>query len=87
MALVRPPPGELNPPSANEISTDDAEQFVLLEKPEKERVHQLLRIPAKFSVFLILAICYLTFCIIVRYRIVPIGPRGVLGVPFLHREQ
>ena len=32
---------ELNPPYANEMSTDNAEQFVLLEIPKKERLHQL----------------------------------------------
>ena len=43
MALLRPPThdSEFNPPSANEISTDNAEQLDLLQKPENERLHQL----------------------------------------------
>jgi hypothetical protein len=91
MALVRPSPHEHNPPS--EISTDNAEQLVLLEKPKKERLHQLppprhefYLISAKLALFLISAISYLTFCFIVHYRHVPIGRSGVLGLPF-HCEQ
>jgi hypothetical protein len=94
MAFVRPPPHELDPPSANEISTDNAEQLGLLEKSEKERLHQLppprceiYLISAKFALVLILAISYLTFCFIAHYRIVPIGRNGVLSLPFLHSEQ
>jgi hypothetical protein len=94
MVLVRPPTHELNPPSANEISTDNPEQFVLLEKPEKERLHQLppprheiYLISAKITLFLIFAISYLTFCVIVHYRHIPIGRSGVLVLPFLHGEQ
>ena len=62
MALVRPSPHELNSPSTNEISTDNAEQLILLEnpenelrqldlfqKPEKERLHQLLAPPHEFN--------------------------------------
>jgi len=94
MALVRPPPHELNPlpPSTDEISTDNTEKLVLLEKPEKERLHQLAPprrkiylISAKLALVLILAISYLTFCFIVHYLHVPIG-RGV-GPPFFHCEQ
>ena len=94
MALVRSPPHELNPPSANDISTNNAEQLTLLEKPEKEQLHQLppprreiFLISAKLALVLILAISYLTFCFIVHYRIVPINRNGVLGLPFLHSEQ
>ena len=74
MALVRPPPHELNPPCADEISTDNA-KLVLLEKPaEKEQLNQLppprreiYLISAKFALVLILATSYLTFCFIVHY--------------------
>jgi hypothetical protein len=100
MALVRPLPHELNrdPLSATEISTDNAEQLGLLEKPEKS----LPQIPpprreiylksAKIALVLIFIISYLTFCFIVHYRIVPIAQSGlgVLGQPFLqnlHCEQ
>jgi hypothetical protein len=95
MALVRPPPHELNPPSAaaNEISTGNAEQLGLLEKPEK----QLPQIPpprreiyltsAKIALVLIFIIFYLSFCFIVHYRIIPIGQSGVVGLSFLHCEQ
>ena len=89
MALVRSPPHELNSPSANEISTDNAEQSVLLEKPEKEQLHQLpprrleiYLIWAKIALVFIFAISYLTFCFVVHYRNVPIGRS-----PFLHCEQ
>ena len=41
MALLRTPSHELNSPSLNEISTDNAKQSVLLEKPKSERLHQL----------------------------------------------
>ena len=94
MALVRPPPHELNPPppSTDEISTDNKEQFVLIEKPKKERLHQLTPprreiylISAKFALFLIFAISYLTFCFIVHYHNVPIGRSA--GLPFLHCEK
>ena len=93
MALVRPP-HELNPPppSTDKISTDNSEQLVLLEKPEKERLHQVLPcrrevyvMSAKLALVLILAISYLTFCFVVHYLHVPIR-RGV-GPPFLHCEQ
>jgi hypothetical protein len=96
MAVVRPPPHKLNPPSTNETSTDNAEeQLVLLEKPEKEleRLHQLpplrreiyrILVLAKFALVLTFAIFYLTFCFIVHYRHVPIGQNGVL---FLYCEQ
>ena len=47
MALLRPPThdSEFNPPSANEISTDNADQLDLLQKPENERLHQLHQLP------------------------------------------
>jgi hypothetical protein len=98
MALVQPPqaPHELNPPQAfaNEMSTDNAEQSVLLEKPENEKLYQLLVPPprreilltsAKIAFLLIFAIFYLTFCVIVRYRNVPSGS-GVVGLLFLQCE-
>ena len=92
MDLVRPLPHELNPPSTNEISTNNPEQLVMLKKPEKERLHQLpsprreiYLISAKFALFLIFTTCYLTFCFIVHRRNIPIGRSGVLlGFPFLH---
>jgi hypothetical protein len=94
MALVRPLPQELNPPSTNEISTDNAEQLVLLEKSEKELLHQvppprreIYLISAKLALVLIFAISYLTFCFIVHYHNVPVGQSGVSGHPFLHCEQ
>jgi len=95
MALVRPSPHELNPPSANEISTENAEQLVMLEKPEKERVHQspaprhkIYLILVKLALFLIFTISYVTFCFIVHYRNIPIGQSGgLLDLPFLHCEQ
>ena len=95
MKLVRPPRHKLDPPSANEISADNlnAEQFILLEKPNKEQLHQLLpprrriyRILAKIALVLILAISYLTFCFIDHYRTILIGRSGVLGPPFGHCE-
>ena len=92
MALVRPPP-VLNPPPANETPTDNAEQSVLLEKPEKEQLRQLpppphesYLISAKIALFLIFTIFYLTFCFVVHYGNVPIGLSGDLGLPFLHCE-
>ena len=93
--LVQPPQHELNPPSTNEIPTDNAEQLVLpVEKPEKERPHQSLPprreiylISAKIALVLILAIPYLTFCFVVHYRNIPIGRSRVLGLPFVHCEQ
>lgn len=94
MALVRPPPHELNPPSADEVSTDNAEQLGFLEKPEKERLyqlpaprHELYLISAKLGLFLIFAISYLTFCFIVHYRNVPLSRSIVIGLPFPHCEQ
>ena len=96
MVLIRPLPHELNPPSAHEIPTDNAEQLVLLEKPEKERLHQLppprrdiCLITAKIAVVLIFTIAYLTFCFIVRYRNirVPFGGSGDLDLPFYSGEQ
>jgi hypothetical protein len=99
MALVRPPPHELrvNPPSANEISTDNlnAEQLSLLEKPDNLKPlpqippprREIYLISAKIALVLIIIIFYLSFCFIVHYRIVPIGRSGVLGLPFLHCEQ
>ena len=95
MKLVRPPRHKLDPPSTNEISTDNlnAEQFILLEKPDKEQLRQLLPprcriylILAKIVLVLILAISYLTFCFIVHYRTILIGRSGVLGPPFGHCE-
>jgi hypothetical protein len=72
MALVQPPPHELNPPSADEVSTDNVEQLGFLEKPEKERLYQLpaprrelYLISTKFALVLIFAISYLTFCYVV----------------------
>ena len=94
MALVRSPPHELIPPSssANEISTDNPEQLILLEKPKKGQLHQLppprretYLILARLALVLIFATSYLTFCFVVHYRHIPIG-RGV-GVPFFHCEQ
>jgi hypothetical protein len=95
MALVRPPPHEHTSASANKISTDNTEQVVLLEKPGKERLHQLpspsrniYLILAKLALVLVLAISYLTFCFIVQHHNIPIGRSGVgLGLPFLHCEQ
>ena len=96
MSLVRPldPPHELDQPSANVTSTDNAEQLVLLEKLEKEQLRQLppprleiYLISAKIALVLFFAISYLTFCFIVHYRNIPIGGSGVLGLPFLHCEQ
>jgi hypothetical protein len=88
MALVQPPPHELNLPSANEISTDNAEQLVLLENPEKERLHQLPAsaplLSAKHALALIFAISYLTFCYIIHYRNIRIGRSGVLSLPFIY---
>ena len=51
MALLRPPThnSEFNPPSSNEISTDNAEQLDLLQKPENERLHQLELPPHEFN--------------------------------------
>lgn len=91
MALaLRPPPHELNPLSADEISTDNGEQLNFIGVPEKERLHRLLPpcreiylISAKLTLFLILAISYLTFCFVVHYYHVPIGPSGIQGLPFL----
>ena len=47
MALLRTPThnSEFNPPSSNEISTDNAEQLDLLQIPENERLHQLHQLP------------------------------------------
>jgi len=95
MAVVRPPPHELKPSSADEMSNDNAEQSVLLEKPEKERFHQLppprreiYVISAKLALVFIFAISYLTFCYIVHYRHIPIGRSGVPpGLPLLRCEQ
>jgi hypothetical protein len=87
MALV---PHELNPPSA----TDNAEQLVSLEKPDNEKLYQLLVPPprraiiltsTKIAFLLVFALSYLTFCFIVHYRNVPSGS-GVVGLPFLHCE-
>jgi len=92
MALAQPSPHEPNPPSSKEISTDSAEQLVLLEKHKKERLHQLpaprreiYLILAKVALVLIFAISYLTFCFIVLYRDVPVG-RSV-DLPFVQCEQ
>ena len=89
MALMRPPQHELNPSSANEISTDNTEQLVLLEKPKKEQLqqlptprHKIYVISAKLALVLI---SYLTFCFIVHYHHVPIGQS--VGLSFLHCEQ
>ena len=95
MALVRLPAHELNPPSAHEIPTDNAEQLVLLEKPEKERLLQLppprreiYLIMAKLALVLIFATSYLTFCYIAHRRgNIRIGRSGVLGQPFFQCEQ
>ena len=94
MALIRPPPHELNPPSADEISIDNAKQLVLLEKPvEKERLNQLppprreiYFISTKLALVLILATSYLTFCFIVHYRPTPVGRSVDLGLSFSHCE-
>ena len=94
MALVLPSPHELNPPSPNEMSIDNAEQLVLLEKSERERLHQLpppcreiyLK-SAKIALALVFTISYFTFCFIVHYRNVPIGRSGILSFRFLHCEK
>ena len=99
LQVVQPSPSphelRVNPPSTNEISTDNAEQLVLLEKPENEKLYRLATprcaiflTSTKIASVLIFAICYHTFCFIVHYRnvTVPIGGRGVLGLPFLHCE-
>jgi hypothetical protein len=86
----------LPPPSAadNEISTDNAEQLGLLEKPEKQLPQippprrKIYLISAKIALVLILAIFYLTFCLLVHYRIVPIGQlESGVGLSFLRGEQ
>ena len=94
MALVRPPPHDPSSPSAKRISTDNAEELMLLETPEKERPHQLppphsgiMLKSARLVLVLILALSYLTFCFIVHYRNVPVGGSEVLGPPSLHCEQ
>ena len=94
MALVRSPPHELIPPSANEISTDKAEQLVLLEKPENEKFYQLPRprcavfqTSTKIALLLIVAIFYHTFCFIVQIYKVPIGGSGVMDLAFFDCEQ
>jgi hypothetical protein len=95
LANVLPPPHELNgdPPSANEISTDSAEQLGLLEKSEKPLPQippprrEIYLISAKIALVLIFIIFYHTFCFIVHYRHVPIGRSGILGLTFLHCEQ
>jgi hypothetical protein len=94
MALVQPPPHELNPPSADEVSTDNVEQLGFLEKLEKEQLyqlpaphHELYLILAKLGLFLIFAISYLTFCFIVHYRDVPLSRSVVRGLLFPHCEQ
>ena len=101
MALLQPPPHELNPTSANEISTDTAKELSL---PEEQLQHQLTPSPqpqarpsreiylisAKIALVLLLGISYFTFCFIVHYHHISIGPRGVLGLPklpFLQCEQ
>ena len=95
MALVQPPPqledSELNP--QNGISTNKAEQSVLLEKPQNENLYQLPRpryavfyTSTKIAFLLIFAIFYHTFCFIVHYRNVPIGGSGVLYLAFFHCE-
>ena len=94
MALVQLPPHELNPPSADEISTGNAEQLVLLEIPtEKEQINQLspprrniYLMSAKLALVLILATSYLTFCIIVDYRPIPIDQSVFLSLSFSHCE-
>ena len=97
MALVQPPPqrSELESPSANEFSTDNAENLVLLEKLENEKLYQLPHPRraiflswTKIALFLIIAIFYHTFCLIVHHRgNVQIGGSGVLGLPFFQCEQ
>ena len=94
MVLLRHPPHELNPPSADEISTVYAEQSTLLENPEKEPLHQIppprreiYFISAKIALVLIVTIFYHTFCVIVHYRSIPIGRSGNLGLSFLHCKQ
>jgi len=92
MALPRPLPHDLNSPSVNEPPTDNTEQLVLVENPEKQRLPQLpaprrelYLTAAKLVLVLIFAISYLTFCFVVRYRHFPIG-RSV-GVKFLQCEK
>ena len=88
-------PHELNPPSADEVSTDNTEQSVLLENPEKEKeqLHHILPprreiyfLSAKIGLVLVFTIFYHTFCFIAHYRSIPIGN---LGLSFLqvHCEQ
>ena len=78
------------------MSTDNAEQLVLLEKGQMEwlQLHQLppprreiYLISAKIALVVIFAISYITFCFIVHYNNVPIGLSRVKGLPFLHCEQ
>ena len=94
MALVRPPPHELNPLSVNEISTENAEKSVLLDKPEKERLHRLAAprrkiylISAKLALFSFWPYPISHFASFVHYYNVPIGRSGVRVLPFLHCEQ
>ena len=100
MALVQPPPHdseeyELKSPSANEFSTDNAEQLVLLENPENEKLYQLTRprrvtflSSTEIALFFIIAIIYPIFCLFVHIRgNVQIGASELLGIRFLHREQ
>ena len=88
-------PHELNPRSTDEISTENAEQSVLLEKPDsaKEQLHQIppprreiYFLSAKIALVLVFTIFYHTFCFIAHYRSIPIGN---LGLSFLqvHCEQ
>ena len=67
----------LNPHSANEISTDNAEQSVLLEKPENEQLHQIRSprreiyfISAKIALVLIFIISCHSSCFIVPLQLV-----------------
>ena len=96
MAIV-PQPHELNPTSANKISTDNAELSDLLPS-EKERLQQFPPPPSRLKIHLtsakpalpILAIIYyLTFCFIVHYHNfhVPFGGNGDLKLPFYRSEQ
>jgi hypothetical protein len=78
------------------LITDNAEQLVLLEKPEKEWLHQLrphrreiYLISAKLALALIFSISYLKFCFTVQHHHIPIGRSETvgLGLPFLHCKQ
>ena len=69
--------------------------MVFLEKPEDKKLYQLPRPRratilslTRIALFLIIAIFYHTFCLIVYFRgDVQIGGSQLLGLHFLHCEQ